>query len=272
MIPIIFLLLALAACSPEPLPDCLNRDNVLAEKDGAKLSCEVAANATGVLTLLAGRSPKEVDHQRMTKILRDRWLEDPKTMDEWFGDVLVLKNELWGANGMEGAEKRGHLVWQAQAGKGPMSVADPDLGNIFSRTMSVWSSSDAEELALTEMDIEGWIFYSSLCREVQGAGPLNLSVSDRVVLYRDLRQHFDEGNRRQKVALLAMGPYWRHIRSRWQSASYEEQQGWIKKAPLPPPMTENSLGYAQALLKSDLASHTDILHTTLGPFAMRSPI
>lgn len=260
----------MAACSSKPPPDCSNRQTILAEKDGAQLSCDVAFKATGVLTLLAGRSPRPIDNQRMTKILRDRWLEDPVKMEDWTGEVDTLWNELWGATGMEGAEKRGHHVWQAQAEKGPMSTGDPDLGNIFAHTMSIWSSSDAEELALTEMDIEGWIFYSSLCREVQGAGPLNLSVSDRVVLYRLLCQRFKEGDRRQKVAYLAMGPYWRNIRSRWQSATYEEQQDWIAKAPLPPPMTETSLGYALTLLKGDLATHADVLHNVLGPFAMRT--
>jgi hypothetical protein len=77
---------------------------------------------------------------------------------------------------------------------------------------------------------------------------------------------FSTGSRADKVAIAALGPIWGSVKERWQSASYDQQQAWIAAAPLPPPMTATSLGYADAIFAGDVARHVQVLNEVLGPF------
>ena len=74
-----------------------------------------------------------------------------------------------------------------------------------------------------------------------------------------------------KIALTAVGPFWSDVRARWAADSYEEQQAWIRAAPLPPPMTATSIGYVEALTDGDVVAHVRALHERLGPLRLGVP-
>jgi hypothetical protein len=69
----------------------------------------------------------------------------------------------------------------------------------------------------------------------------------------------------------AVGGWWSQVRESWARASYDEQRAWIAAAPLPPPMTATSLGYAEAVFDGDVALHARVLAEKLGPFRPSVP-
>jgi hypothetical protein len=136
--------------------------------------------------------------------------------------------------------------------------------NVLERALAPWSTDTEHKLLLTEMDIEGWIKYASLCREIQGGSPLTLSVADRVVLYRQIVSAFEGKSREEQLSVLSMGPIWPSMQERWPGVTYEIQQAWVEAAPLPGPMTATSLGYSGAVFDEDLRSHALALHSAMG--------
>ena len=176
---------------------------------------------------------------------------------------------LEGQRGIDGAEKRASAIYDTVEGSGLITPEDGEIWSVVKFRISVWARDHEEKLALTEADIEGWIFYASLCREAQGGGTLRLSVADRQQLYKALQKRWEEGSRADLTALAAMGPFWPQVRRGWSGASYERQQAWISKAPLPPPMTASSVDYAGAVFREDLSRHVSVLHGEIGPFYLR---
>ena len=118
--------------------------------------------------------------------------------------------------------------------------------------IAAWQTHEADELVLTEMSIEAWVRYASLCREAQSAGPLRVSVAGKVDLYRQLQDKFMKGTPEERAAVASLGPVWQSVRDRWGAADYERQQAWMQAAPLPPPMEADSVGYATALFSGNL--------------------
>ena len=96
--------------------------------------------------------------------------------------------------GADQARQRSHLAYLAVTERGLFTSDDEPIFGIQNRSIAVWSRSEDHELVLTESDIEGWIFYTSLCREVQSAGPLRLSVADRRRVNRARPARVDHGN------------------------------------------------------------------------------
>lgn len=261
---ILLALALLAGCGARI--DCSDPEALAAEHLDQRLSCEEAGRGVAYLQLLAGRPLTDPQRDRILRAIVASFRKDPQGTRDWLEALRVEGRAVEGGAGMEGAERRGTRVWRAVAGDGFPEHAD--LRAARDEALAVWARDDEERLALTEMDIEGWIHYASLCREVQGGGPLRLSLSDRVQVYRMVRTAFEEGSREEQIALLAIGPYWGQIREGWQMASYERQQAWIAAAPLPPPMTATSLGYLEAVLRGDLPRHAEVLHRQIGPFTM----
>lgn len=261
---ILLALALLAGCGSRI--DCSDPEATAAEHGELQLSCAEANLAVDHLQLLAGRPLTEPQRQKLLRAVAAAFRGDVRGTREWVRALPVQGRSIEAASGLEGAERRGTHAWLAAKGEG--LPPNPDLRAVYAEALAVWARDDEEQLALTEMDIEGWIHYASLCREVQGGGPLRLSVADRVQVYRMVQTAFEEGTRAEQLALLAVGPYWAQIREGWQMASYERQQAWIAAAPLPPPMTATSLGYVEALLQGDLRRHVDVLHRKIGPFTM----
>lgn len=264
----IALLAALAGCGGPAVPDCTDPAAVVASVDEAELSCAVAVRPIHWIELLAARDLSPGDRRLVLQEVRTLWTADPAGTTAWLDEVQAAGAALEVLGGQRGAEKRSTQVYEAVAGAGVITSAHAGLWNIQTRALSVWTRSERERLAMTETDIEAWINYASLCREVQNGGPLRISVADRVTVYRLVEDRFDTGDRNRQVAMIAIGPFWGQVREGWQMASYARQQAWIKEAPLPPPMTATSMGYMEALLLGDVPGHVQVLHEKLGPFTM----
>ncbi len=256
----------LTACKPDPA--CKSPDEVLAVAAGDRLTCGEAEIVPRYLVRLSARELNAGDRLLVLREVGASFEADPKGTRAWLSAVAGAGNTLEGLLGLEAAERRGAAVWLAGKGQGVIGSDREDLWNLELRALSIWTSDDAEGLALTEVDIEGWLRYVSLCREAQGGAPLRLSIADRTLVYKEIADVFHAGSRAEKVALLAIGPYWPQLRAAWQAAPYELQQAWIAAAPLPPPMTATSLGYAEAILRGDVRRHVDVLHERLGPLAL----
>jgi len=153
--------------------------------------------------------------------------------------------------------------------QGVFAQNDSSIRRIVSPHLAIWARSDEEKLALTEMDIEGWIRLASLCREVQGGTPLKMSVASSEQIYRTLSAEFDGLKRDDQLGRVAVGPFWPEVEAHWKSASYEQQQAWIRVTPLPPPMTATSRAYVDAVLELPPGKMSDVLHQVLGPFGLR---
>ncbi len=251
--------------------DCLSDDQVLAEADGQAFTCAHATATWRYVSAVAGRPLPARDRGRVNAELRDRFRADPGTglaLAQRSVDELARLEALpWPGQ----AEERGRLGWQAVSGKGLITESLPATFGVQKRGIAPWVTDDEAQLVLAEADVEGWIHYTSLCREVQEGGPLALSVADRLPAYRSIRTRFEAADRGGKVALLSVGPYWASIKDHWASASYERQQAWMAAAPLPPPMVATSLGYVEALLAGEPERHMRAFHDQLGPFRLQVP-
>jgi hypothetical protein len=232
---------------------------------GSSLSCTDALDAVEYVEVLAGRKLADGDDRIALSAIADRFRARPDETRTWLGEIRRAGGDLERAEGLEGAEQRSREVYLASAGRGMIREDAGELWSVQSRALAVWAKDDAEQLAVTESDLEGWLHFASLCREVQGGGALRASVADRVSVYRTLIDRFQSGDRAAKIALGSLGPVWPQVKVRWQMATYEQQQAFIQRAPLPPPMTATSLGYADTLYRGDVAGLTSALFTTIGP-------
>jgi hypothetical protein len=256
--------LLLACASP---PSCTEPGQVLAEAGGQRLTCGEASVVPRYIVRLSARELNGGDRGLALTEVAEAFTADPAATRAWLGEVARAGRALDGLGGFEAAEKRGATIWLADRGQGVIGKDRDDLWNLQRRALSIWAQDDAERLALTEVDIEAWLRYVSLCREAQGGAPLRLSIADRTLVYKDLADAFHAGSRADKIAFLALGPYWPQIKAAWAAAPYELQQAWIAAAPLPPPMTATSLGYSEAILQGDVRRHAEVLHEKLGPLA-----
>ncbi|MBX2796654.1 MAG: hypothetical protein KTR31_03260 [Myxococcales bacterium] len=265
-------LLAVIGCSRSI--DCSDPATALvpASQGQPALTCGQSDEVLAYVELLAARRVAPGDRHLAHKELSERYTQDREATTDWMAKLREHGQALAVGRGLQGAAARAEAVWTAHTGSGPIQEPTAeDLWGVQRRALAVWSSDDEERLALTEADIEAWINYASLCREAQQGGVLRVSVADRVAVYRMVRERFDDGDRETQVALASMGPVWEQVRTAWQLASYEEQQVWVQAAPLPPPMTATSLGYAEALFTGDVVRHASVLQGALGPFRVGRP-
>lgn len=261
------LLLALFGCAEEE-PLCPEATTVLATSGSDSLACGTADAALDYIEVLAAREVPKADRERVYATLKTRFEADSKGTAADLVDARTKADELSAARGLEAAEGRAAQVYKAFKRQGPLMGTDDVVVSTFARTAQKWASDDETQLALTELDVEGWLYYASLCREVQGAGPLKLSIADRVPAYTVVEDIFKAGSREEQIALAATGPFWSEVKLKWAAASYDEQQAWIGSAPLPPPMTSSSLGYFQAVMEAKPSHHARVLHEKLGPLKM----
>ncbi len=246
---------------------CTEPDQVIAEAGGDALTCGDTEVLIDWLEVLAARPVSKQRSMAQAGLAR-RFERDPQGTRVWLADRARDRAELVAESGFDGAAKRSHAVWQLVNEQGPILPSDGALYEAADKAIAVWNTDDEDELALTEADIEAWILYGSLCRQLQGAGVLRISVADRVGVYATVGERWTYGSRTERVALASLGPFWHHVKNRWEGASYEKQQAWAKAAPMPPPMTATSLGYLQAILEGDLVGHGASIHGQLGPLSM----
>lgn len=263
-------LLALPACSwITPSTVCSDPSGVLQDADDP-LTCEEALVASDYVAVLAARSVSRADRNLLYRDLAARYRAEPADVNDDLASMARLTGELRALRGLEAAEARSRRAYEALTGKGPLDIeAYPQAGRIVRSQIVARVIDDDHELVFTEMDIEGWISYASLCREAQAGGPLKLSIANREQLYRDLIDGYKGSDRDGRIAMVAIGAFWEPFTERWQAASYEEQQAWIQAAPLPPPMTASSMGYASSVWESgDFTTHARLLHEKMGPLRL----
>lgn len=229
------------------------------------LTCAEAEVAVSLLEVLAARSVDSGHRTSVREALRDASLADPASTRASLVGAGDLLRTLASLEGVEAAELRSQSAYQAVNGRGPLAIP----GVLVAAPIAVWAHDDDTGLVLTESDIEAWIRYASLCREVQGGGPLVLSVSDRRPLYEMLVERFVSSDRQTQVAMAGVAPFWDAFRERWKAAPAEQQQAWIRAAPLPPPMTASSLAYVEAVLQSDLSAHLRVWQASWAPMRVQ---
>jgi len=248
---------------------CESPETVLSMVGDETLTCGDAATVRDYLQFLASRSLTANQMGRLYADLRKRHGSNPTKVRAQIARSIAITTESTQKSGLARAEYRSHAVWLARMEKGPFTQQHATEWDIFQNAVAVWARSDEQELALTEMDIEGWIRFGSLCREVQGGTPLRISLANREHIYHQMSRSFDTLQRSDQIGRVGIGMFWDAITLRWQSASYERQQSWIRVAPLPPAMNATSRAYMDAVMELPSGRSAEVLHSVLGPFADR---
>lgn len=245
---------------------CESPATVLAGQGEGALTCDDVDHAVAYVEILAGRDLVETDRRRLARGLVRRWRGDAATTRAGLDGVRDDEARLMGLTGLAAAEARSSEVYVVLTSQEFIGATDDDVQAVALGAIASWAHHDTDRLALTEVDIEGWIYYASLCREAQGAGPMRLSVADRVAVYADVVARYEGLDREGRIALSAVGPFWPNVRDAWTASDWDVQHAWIGAAPLPPPMTATAKGYFGALVEGDVVGHARVLHETLGPF------
>ncbi len=243
---------------------CATPSEVLVAGDADALSCADIDTVVGWVELLASRSIGEREVELVRNDWTRRYTRDSTATRSAVTELSSQTASLLALRGFEGSEARADFVWSSAGGETRLGDADSTSVDVLQRALAPWSTDTDHKLILTEMDIEGWIKYASLCREIQGGSPLTLSVADRVVLYSQIVAAFEGKSREEQLSVLSMGPVWPSMQERWPGVTYEIQQVWVEAAPLPGPMTATSLGYSSAVFDEDLRSHAVALHNAMG--------
>ena len=250
--------------------DCPTPQTVVSQTEQGALTCEDLQSVREYVETLSSRPLRRQPLARLYVALRDAHqanAEQVRTQIKASAAWLETARKL---RGLEAAEFRSHEVWRLRMNESRVvRKEDGTVRTIAMDAIAIWARSDSEKLALTEMDIEGWIRLGSLCREVQGGSSLKMSIASREQVYRFLRTEFSALPRKEQLGRVAIGPFWPSVEQRWQAASYEQQQAWIRVTPLPPPMTASSLAYMEAVLELSPSDMSAALHKSLGPHPLR---
>lgn len=250
-------------CASSSDPICPTSEGELVEG----IPCERADQVARWIERLAARPLSKPQRDKVMGELQARAGTDRVAFDAAIRRVEEALGVLESAGrGVDAARVRAQANHAAHRGEGPLPRERwPAVDGVRKAAVSVWSADDDDRLVLTEMDIEGWIRFASLCREAQGGTPLKLSVGDRLPGYREVVTRFEQGPTSDRLGLVLLGGSWRWMAQRWMSASYDEQQAWIGSAPFPPPMTGTSRDYLSAVTAGSPKAHVDAWQEALGP-------
>lgn len=233
------------------------------ERLTGSLSCAELLPLVRYAELLAAR---RLPPDERLRIYDELHTADEATLRADLAAASAVVEQVRALVGLEAARARSERTWELSEGGGPFPRDRyPRTAEVVVRLIAPWSVDAAQRLVLSEMDVEGWIRYASLCREAQGGGPVSASVASRVQIYGAITERFEELDREGKIAMTAVGPFWTSVKLAWQAAPYERQQAWIAAAPLPPPMTATSFAYIAEVVGGDVVRHASTLHEQLGP-------
>ncbi|MEO0606305.1 MAG: hypothetical protein AAF211_33055 [Myxococcota bacterium] len=250
-----------------PSVDCAAPTDVLATVQNARLTCRRADWLVEYWELLRAAPLSAGDRRLVRKALVQRFGNDPSGTTGLLDRVRTAGSALASQWGSEATRARSTAIYDALHGTGVVS-GDGELGRLQARLLPVWGESKGARLVLTEADVEGWIRYASLCREIQGGTALRISVADRVSAYRVIRERFAGATTVEQAAMAALGAAWPQIEQGWLSADYAAQQGFAGVAPLPGPLETNSIGYLAEIVGGDVTGHVAALETHFGPFTV----
>lgn len=258
-------LLMSVGCSADPL--CPKPAAILSTVDGMTLTCANLVPVREHIALLAGRRLERQPLERLNVAYKNAFTVDALATTQRIRDHDESWQSLRHARGAQAVQKRSEQVL-VRLKKGSDALTELEA-TLLAERVAIWSRDDAQNLLFTESDIEGWIRYLSLLREVQGGFPLVLSVADRARVYQLIIERFDNGTPGDRVAMSQIGALWYALADAWQSASFEQQQAWIANAPLPPPMTASSLGYVETALDSDVVVHAQVMFAHFGALRIK---
>ncbi len=253
----------LLACGG-PDVDCPSPRDTIAETPEGALTCRRADWLVEYWEVLRASALPASDRRLVRRAVARQFEDDATGTLTLLERVRAEGHRIVTRRGPESTGARSRAVYDALNDRGVVSGGA--LGSLQRKLLPVWSSSDEARVSLTEADVEGWIHYASLCREVQGGTPLRISVAGRVGAYRAIQDRFAKGSAEEQVAMAALGATWPQIRRAWLAADYETQQAWIADAPLPGPLEVDSIGYLKVIVASDVAAHVDTLRKHFGPF------
>jgi hypothetical protein len=258
-------LLLSIGCHDEPA--CSSPQAVLASVGEAQLICSDLIPVREHLGLLAGRLLETQPSARLDASYRAVFLRTPSKVTAHINKHAVAWSSLRKTRGLTAVVGRSkEIIRNLDKGDDQLTEIDAVL---LAERVAIWGRDDSQSLLLTESDVEGWIRYLSLLREVQGGVPLVLSVADRARVYQLIIERFESGTAVQKVAVVQIGALWYALADAWRAASYEQQQGWIVNAPLPPPMTASSIGYVEVALQSDVILHAAVMEAHFGALRLK---
>ena len=261
-------LAALTACAGDTSPRCTSSEQVLASVDGVQMTCADAERVSNYRHWLAQKPSTDEQRGRLVANLV-KWFErEPVEASAWWSELSEQLAARQRPTGLEGALVHASALYEVNKGRNLWARADGEVRGNSAQSLLIWATNDDAKMALSEPAIEAWIRYVSLCRQVQGGGSLNLSVSDRAKIYGAFKERFLNGEAPEREAVVGFGPYWPEMEAAWQSARYSEQQRWIAEAPLPPPVTSTSLGYVEWFLDHGrLKEHVVTFDRVLGPLS-----
>jgi len=151
---------------------------IAGEQVAPSLTCEQAEVATRYVSVVAGRPIRRAERALLLRDLGAVYRSDSAGVRADLQAMASALAELREATGLDAAQARSARAWSDLTTGGPLDRY-PQGKRALAATVAVWASDDERGLVLTESDIEGWISYASLCREVQQGGPLKLSVAHR---------------------------------------------------------------------------------------------
>lgn len=253
---------------------CPTIDDVLfGEGDGA-VTCEEAWQGERYIEALAARPLNKLEEQRVVEALHRQARKDaPGTKARLAKARAFVDGLKSGSPWRSQATGRADALYDAfqTGGLWPKDEFEGYYA-ILKRAVAVWKVHTPSKHAIGEMDIEAWIRYASLCREVQGGGTLNVSIGDRVGVYHTVTERFESSSADDQIAMLGLASFWLGATENWQFAGYDAQQAWIKAAPLPPAMEGTSVDYIEAIMAGDVGQHVEVLHGKLGPLRFNPPL
>lgn len=263
---VMFIALSLLACSSSSStgPSCSDDASAFV----GTLTCADAKAPARYVRLLAGKPLAPGSLSTSIAFVRERHQQAPEATETWVRAIVDEARALEQATGLAAAEMRSTAIWRLVREQGPITKAHAELWNLQDTTLSIWSTDDEEQLALTETDIEGWIRFASLGHEVQGQRPITLSIANKADVYRTTAARFQQGDRAEQLALTSLGVVWPEVTKRWKAAPYAKQQRVIRGGVWPRP-TGTGLGYVQAVIEGDLVTNAHVIHDVLGPLHFR---
>lgn len=261
----------MAGCSSKPL--CPTLADELAREGDEVITCDDAWQAERYIEAVAAKPLSAKQEQFAYRALAKEASADFAGTKARLDAARAFVEGLKAGTPWQGrVKRRGREMYEVAKGRGLWPEDDfGSMYSLFDRVLKTWKIDDSTQLALGEMDIETWIHYASWCREAQSAGPLVVSMGDRLLAYRELVDRWETLPEEGKIAVIGLAPFWKSIEGKWGMATYAKQQRWITQVPLPGPMEGKSLDYFQAIIALDPVGQVSTTHDALGPFRWTPP-
>ncbi len=256
---------SLVGCTANP-PRCPTDDTLFV----GSLRCDRAKTPARLLRLLSGRPLPSGSTDRILGDVERLFLAAPEEEAATLARLARLGADLERSTGLDGTTLRSRAIVEA-VGPDGWATRGEQMSAIARSQLAVRALDPTTGLALTEVDIEGWITFASLAHEIRGAGPITVSIANRAAIYAMAMERFHQAEPEEQRALVALGIVWPKVVERWKAAPYAQQQRFIRRAVLPPLQGHTSLAWVEAVLEGDVVTNAAALHEVLGPLPIGDP-